>query len=314
MLPILTVISRAIDHRDAFGGLLQTAVALARWKANEGKSHDRIYYKWGSPPRMTEEWIEEAAGYDAVILSPGAWEGRRQVQSELIARNPGIEFGTYFSTHTCPTWMAMGREGTYVRSLWDWLSAHLAIDEHGDPAQFWNGQKWQPAWDFTDRRSRLGAINRLADYVRDCGITQVFCDYCSAPVACWSPTWPGVRADYNQNGLDHCEDPDEVELVANAWRDFVIELKSYLPQETTLIVNGTLALREDWFAACLAGHDIYLELFPDCLPNYEARIPLFHHTGVKVQIPNHDNDPDVTEICRRHDAVEALWPEGVEND
>jgi len=308
MIPRLKVITRALDNRGAFGSTLAVAGALAKWSV-ERPHPKRTLFKWGNPPVMDEEWIDMAAQYDEIQLSQGAWEGKAEVQAQLIARNVDIEFGTYFNLHTLQTWMENAPPGSYQRSLWALLSCYPAVDCDGNEARIWNGNKWQPMWDIFNQSARLGACRILADYCAECGITSVFLDFASVPIACYDGgNW--MRVDYLRNGISQCDDPGEQYELWRLWFDYMEELRDALPKNTSLLLNGNHAIRYDDFRDLVDA--VFLEDFPahhwDSWDEAVEDIPRLQDGGdTTVYLCNRQNDQRITDLAAEMGCVDARW-------
>lgn len=218
--------------------------------------------KWGNAPIMNEDWYDMAKEYDEVYLTPGVWENREDHQRELIARNPDILFGTYFSLHTCPYWMSRGREGTYVKKLWDFQSKHLVYTELGDTASIW---KNQPIYNVLDPDVRQGSVDILAEYCRDHGVNTVFLDYATKKLIRYDQKPDGVygELDFDQDGIIHRYDRDEQDALELAYFDYIKRMRDTLPPRTKLVVNGNLAIFNPEFGRLFAEDGgIFLEDFP----------------------------------------------------
>lgn len=218
--------------------------------------------KWGNAPIMDEAWYDMAAEYDEVYLTPGVWENREDHQRELIARNPDILFGTYFSMHTVPYWMSRGREGSYVKKLWDFQIQHIVYTDVGDTASIW---KNQPIWNVLDPEVRQGSINILDEYCRESGVNAIFLDYATGKLIRYDekPDIVYGELDFDQDGVVHRYDEDEQVALENAMFDFIAQLRATLPTHTKLVVNGNLAIHNADFGKMFQEDGgIFLEDFP----------------------------------------------------
>jgi hypothetical protein len=300
----LTALTRWIAYGLLSLGLVGVARLAQELMAPD--PHRSVVTQLGSFPIMDEAWLDDVSGYDIIFLTPGAWEGRETEQKELVMRNPDVEFGTYFSLHTCPVWMADAADSTYPGRLWAYLSKHLAVDAAGDTAMIWNGARYQPVYDLFEPGVMEGAAGILAGYCRAAGITAVFLDYASSPIACSGDS----RMDLDRNGVDQCADLDEQAVLAAAWRQYMDALHAALPG-VRLVVNGSLAVKDASFWDHLADRDgVFFESWPAYywtdFDAAAAALPALLERGPNIYLENVNHDPRTTALTDSLGCVEAV--------
>ena len=189
----------------------------------------------------------------------------------------------------CPDCGGPGELSTmrYPGKLWTFLSKNLAVTTTGDTASVW---KNFPMYDVFNPAVRQGAANLLADYCEAEGITRVFLDYCSVPLVHYDLGFGGVSGelDLDRDGIAHRVDTDERDQLRDVWFAYIAVLRATLPQGTSLVANGRLAIRDSAFAAAVDG--IYLEDFPRYFwPSRSeavADLPRLIATGAEIYLDN----------------------------
>lgn len=237
--PRLPLISKALK-------IMGLSLSTARYIASQFYADPKpltAWIKWGNAPVMTEDWINHAAKFDFIALSPGVWEGKREVRDALMRKNLDIRIGTYFQMHTLPFWMRRASPSTYPGKLWNVLHPYIVRNENGQFISIYNSQ---PLYNFLDQTVRSLAIRRLVEYVEAEDIDWAFLDFCSLQLP-------------NFDGGTGISEAQQAQLPA-VWYDYIDELRAALPRDFLLIANGSLGTTHRDFREKLDG--VYLERYP----------------------------------------------------
>jgi hypothetical protein len=272
----LSIISRAVLILLGSAGGIALAVILAQFLGRPLDHQLSGYLKLGNAPMADEAWLDDKAHYDFLAFTFGAWSKPPMVGAKagLIARNPGISLGTYFSMFTAAQWTKRAYESypdSWGGRWWAGLSPYLARTNENDPvtgrpdtaAIFMNNY----VWNVTLPAARAVAVDLLNQYVREEGLDWAMLDFCSVPLpnlkVDQGPQWEEMEygdLDFDQNGIGHWDDFAEQQLLDQSWRDFIRELRAALPKSFLLIPNGKLAIEDPDFRTLVDG--CYVEGFP----------------------------------------------------
>jgi len=218
--------------------------------------------------------IAKLARADILILS--AWQfWETSADLSLIRQaNPDIKIVAYFSVKAVQTPWAAGPEGNYTRQLYDTAMPYLAHTTTGDTASDWYGSY---LYNFTIPAARSAMLD-IFEHFQNTSSNQfdgVFWDY--FPPRLYVPADIKEETglvDLDENGIDHWNDPDEVELFQRSQEAWIDEMRARMGDGFIQIANGVRALEDSTFAAKVDG--MFYEDFPAQGYNgaYEFRMAL----------------------------------------